>query len=149
MLKEDFSNMLTFMLFLHVVGAVGMGIYAILPFVAGRFKQLSTPAQEGLASGLLTAGRIGQFALVLQLLSGGYLISQQDYKVSWLIVILVLFVAIGAFSGILQGPLKRIKAAAANSQDASGAVSRVQTLSAVTFVLFLVIIWLMQDPWYA
>lgn len=139
----------TVMLFLHIVGAVGMGIYAILPFVAGRFKQLSTPAQEGLASGLLTAGRIGQFALVLQLLTGGYLISQSDYKVSWMIIVIVLFVAMGALSGIIQGPLKRIKAAAASSSDASGAVSRVQTLSVVLLVVFLVIIWLMQDPWYA
>lgn len=138
-----------FMLFLHIVGAVGMGIYAVLPFVAGRFKQLSTPAQEGLASGLLTAGRIGQFALVLQLLTGGYLISQSDYKVSWMIVIIVLFVVLGALSGILQGPLKRIKAAAASNSDASGAVSRVQTLSIVTLIVFLVVIWLMKNPWYA
>ncbi|CAM3880268.1 hypothetical protein COLU111180_12300 [Cohnella lubricantis] len=137
------------MLFLHIVGAVGMGIYAILPFLAGRFKQLSNPAQEGLASGLLTAGRIGQFALVLQLLTGGYLISQSDYEVSWMIVVIVLFIAMGALGGIMQGPLKRIKAAAAGSTDASSDVSRVQTLSIVTLVVFLVIIWLMQDPWYA
>ncbi|GIO11004.1 hypothetical protein J19TS2_05590 [Cohnella xylanilytica] len=136
------------MIFLHIVGAVGMGIYAILPFVASRFKQLSTPAQEGLASGLLTAGRIGQFALVLQLLTGGYLISQNDYTVAWMIVIIVLFVAMGAFSGILQGPLKRIKTAAASSQDASAAVSRVQTLSVLTLIVFLVVLWLMKNPWF-
>lgn len=138
-----------FMLFLHVVGAVGMGIYAILPFLAGLFKQLSTPAQEGLASGLYAAGRVGQFALVLQLLTGGYLISQSDYKVSWMIVIIVLFLAMGALGGILQAPLKRIKAAAASGTDASGSISRVRTLSILTFVIFIVVIWLMKNPWYA
>ncbi|RUS43863.1 hypothetical protein [Cohnella sp. AR92] len=139
----------TVMLFLHVVGAVGMGIYAILPFLVGKFKQLSTPAQEGLASGLLTAGRVGQFSLVLQLLTGGYLISQADYKTAWMIVIIVLFVAIGAMAGMVQGPLKRIRAAAAGNQDISGNVSKARTFSAIAFILFLVIIWLMQDPWYA
>jgi len=139
--------MTTFMLFLHVLGATGMGIYVLLPFVAGKFKQLSTPSQEGLASGLLTAGRIGQFALVLQLLTGGYLISQGDYGTSWMITIIVLFVAIGAISGILQGPLKRIVAATSNNQDASGAISRVQTLSLLAVVLFLVVLWLMKNPW--
>ncbi|MCC3375890.1 hypothetical protein LKX83_22720 [Cohnella sp. REN36] len=125
-----------------------MGIYAILPFLAKRFRQLSTPAQEGLASGLVSAGRIGQYALILQLLTGGYLMSQNDYTVPWMIVIVVLFVAIGALSGIVQAPLKRIVAAAAGGQDASGNVSRVQTLSAIILILFLVILWLMKNPWY-
>lgn len=139
--------MTTFMLFLHVLGATGMGIYVVLPFVAGKFKQLSTPAQEGLASGLLTAGRVGQFGLVLQLLTGGYLISQGDYGTSWMITIIVLFVALGAVSGIVQGPLKRIKTATASNQDASGAISRVQTLSVLAVLFFLVILWMMKNPW--
>lgn len=142
--------MLKIMLFLHVLGAVGMGIYAVLPFVAGRFKQLSGAAQEGLASGLVTAGRIGQYALVLQLLTGGYLVSQAgEYTVGWMVTSIVIFLAIAALSGIVQGPLKRIARAAANGENASAAISKVQTLSTIIFVLFLIIIWLMQDPWYA
>ncbi len=144
--------MLKVMLFLHIVGAVGMGIYAIMPFVVGKFKQLSGTAQEGLASGLVTAGRFGQYALVLQLLTGGYLISNSesgDYTVAWMITTIVLFVAIGALTGIVQAPLKRIAVASANGQNASESISKVQTLSAITFVLFLAVIWIMQDPWYA
>ncbi|WP_373229449.1 DUF2269 family protein [Cohnella sp.] len=141
--------MLTAMLFLHIVGAVGMGIYAIMPFVAGKFKQLSGSAQEGLASGLVTAGRFGQYALVLQLLTGGYLITgtNSDYSVSWMITTVVIFIALGALSGIVQAPLKRIAAASVKGENASSSISRVQTLSTITFVLFMVIIWIMQSPW--
>ena len=139
----------TVMLFLHIVGAVAMGIYAILPFVVGRFKKVSGAAQEGLASGLVGAGRIGQYGLVLQLLTGGYLISQSEYTVGWMIVVLVIFLAMGALSGIMQKPLKTIASSAAAGQDASSSIAKVRTLSVITFVLFLVIIWLMQDPWYA
>lgn len=144
--------MLTAMLFLHIVGAVGMGIYAIMPFVVGKFKQLSGSAQEGLASGLVSAGRIGQYALVLQLLTGGYLISNSDagdYTVAWIITTIVIFIAIGALTGIIQAPLKRIAAASAKGENASSSIARVQMLSAITFILFLAIIWIMQDPWYA
>jgi hypothetical protein len=144
--------MLKVMLFLHVVGAVGMGIYAIMPFVVGKFKQLSGAAQEGLASGLVSAGKIGQYALVLQLLTGGYLISNSqagDYAVAWMITVVILFVAIGALTGITQGPLKRIAVASVNGTNASGEISRVRVLSSIIFVLFLVIIWLMKNPWYA
>ncbi|MFD2334218.1 DUF2269 family protein [Cohnella sp. GCM10020058] len=137
------------MIFLHIVGAIGMGIYAILPFLAKRFRQLSTPAQEGLASGLVSAGRFGQYSLVLQLLTGGYLISQADYKVSWMVTIIVLFLALGALSGIVQAPLKRIVASASGGQDASSNISRVQTLSFVILIIFLVVVWLMKNPWLA
>jgi peptidoglycan/LPS O-acetylase OafA/YrhL len=143
--------MLTVMLFLHVVGAVGMGIYAIMPFVVGRFKQLSGTAQEGLASGLILGGRLGQYSLVLQLLTGGYLISNSempDYTVAWMVTIIVLFVAIGALTGIVQAPLKRIAVSSIKGESASSSIARVQTLSSIIFVLFLVMIWLMQDPWY-
>ncbi|MFC3798591.1 DUF2269 family protein [Cohnella sp. GCM10012308] len=137
------------MIFLHIVGAIGMGIYAILPFLAKRFRQLSTPAQEGLASGLVSAGRFGQYSLVLQLLTGGYLISQADYEVSWMVTIIVLFLALGALSGIVQAPLKRIVASASGGQDASSNISRVQTLSFVILIIFLVVVWLMKNPWLA
>ena len=138
------------MLFLHVVGAVGMGVYAILPFVAGKFKQLSGTAQEGLARGLISGGRIGQYALVLQLITGGYLLTglNVSYAVSWIVTGGILFLAIGALSGIVQGPLKRIAEASVKGESASASISKVQTLSTIIFVLFLVIIWFMQVPWY-
>jgi len=138
------------MLFLHVVGAVGMGVYAILPFVVGKFKQLSGSAQEGLARGLISSGRIGQYALVLQLITGGYLLTglNVSYAVSWIVTVGILFLAIGALSGIVQGPLKRIAEASVKGESASASISKVQTLSTIIFVLFLVIIWFMQVPWY-
>ncbi|MFD0673447.1 hypothetical protein [Cohnella sp. GCM10027633] len=140
------------MIFLHVVGAVGMGIYAILPFIVGKFKQLSGAAQEGFASGLVSAGRFGQYALVLQLITGGYLLTNGeagDYAVSWIVTVSVLFLAIGALTGIAQGPLKRIVTASASAQNASGSISKVQSFSAIIFVLFLFVLWFMKNPWFA
>ncbi|MFC4596918.1 hypothetical protein [Cohnella hongkongensis] len=138
------------MLFLHVVGAVGMGVYAILPFVVGKFKQLSGTAQEGLARGLISGGRVGQYALILQLITGGYLLTGLNvrYSVAWMVTVGVLFVAIGALAGIVQGPLKQIAASSVKGESASSSISKVQTLSTIIFVLFMVMIWLMQVPWY-
>lgn len=140
--------MYTFMLFLHVVGAVGMGVYAIMPFMVGQFK-LSGPAQEGLASGLIMGGRIGQYSLILQLLTGGYLMSKAEYAGSWMAVMLAVFIAIGALTGIVQKPLKQIRTAAKEGRDASDSVRKVQTMSVIIVILFLGILWLMQAPWYA
>ncbi|XID95656.1 hypothetical protein ACF3MZ_14535 [Paenibacillaceae bacterium WGS1546] len=138
------------MLFLHVVGAVGMGVYAIMPFVVGKFKQLSGAAQEGLARGLIGGGRVGQYALVLQFVTGGYLLTGLDatYSYAWMTVVGVIFLAMGALSGIIQGPLKRIAAASVNGEDASASIAKVRTMSLIVFILFMVILWLMQVPWY-
>jgi hypothetical protein len=141
--------MLNFVLFLHVLGAVGLGIYAVLPFVVGRFRQLSVHGQQGLASGLYTAGRVGQLALVLQFLSGGYLMSKfhDNLSASWIIAALVLFVALGAATGITQGPLKRLSKASEDGPATSGDVNRVRVMSSIAFIVFLVILWMMVHPW--
>src|SRR6478609_6967706 len=102
--------MLSFMLFLHVIGAAGLGFYIALPFMAGRATKLDGGGQAGLAQGLASANRIAQYFLVLPLLPGGYLMSQADYKVVWMIIVTVLFLAIAAIGGIISKPLKRIAA---------------------------------------
>jgi len=139
------------MLFLHVLGAVGMGTYLIMPMLAGLFRKISGAAQEGLASGLMAGGRVGQLSLVIQLLTGGYLISQTDteYSVPWIIVVLVLFLAIGALTGVVQKPIRQIAELSRESKDASGPIGKLRTLSALILILFLVVLWLMKDPWAA
>lgn len=140
----------TIILFLHVIGAVGMGVYAIMPFLVGQFRKLPGAAQEGLAKGLLVGGRIGQFSLLLLLLTGGYLISNlgPDYAISWSITVLVIFLAIGALTGNAQKPLKAIAAAASEGKDVSAFVGRVRTFSVLIVILFIAILWIMLDPWY-
>jgi len=140
--------MITLMLFLHVVGAAGMGVYVLMPFAAGLFGRLSAPAREGLASGLHIGGRIGQFALILLFLTGGYIMSKADYATSWMVTMLIDFVAIAALSGIVQRPLKQIRTAAREGQEAGAAIRKVQTLSVIILILFLVMLWLMQSPWF-
>lgn len=53
------------MLFLHVIGAVGMGFYIVLPIMLGRATKLAGVGQGGLADGLRSANRIAQYFLVL------------------------------------------------------------------------------------
>ena len=88
--------MIDFVTFLHTIGAVGMGLYLLLPFLVGRVTQLTGEGQAGLADGLVFANRIAQYCLVLQLLTGGYMMTNADYTVLWMVLITVLFLAIAA-----------------------------------------------------
>ncbi|MFC4812546.1 hypothetical protein [Paenibacillus sp. GCM10023250] len=138
--------MFSFMLFLHVIGAAGLGFYIALPFMAGRATKLDGGGQAGLADGLVSANRIAQYFLVLQLLTGGYLMSQSDYAVIWMIIVTVLFLAIAALGGIITKPLKRISASIQSGQSASAHIAKVRTLSVVLLLVYLVTIYFMKYP---
>lgn len=140
--------MLNFMLFLHVIGATGMGFYIVLPLMAGRASKLDGAGQAGLASGLVSANRVAQYFLVLQLLTGGYLMSQGEYKVIWMIIVTLLFLAIAALGGIITNPLKRIAAAIQSGQSASAHIAKARTLSVIILVIYLVILYFMKYPIY-
>ena len=135
-----------FFLFLHAVGAVGMGIYLVLPFLVGRIMQLSSEGQAGFADGLLAANRVAQICLVLQLLTGLFLMTLADYSVLWTTLTLLLMLGIGAFGGIMTKPLKAIVAAAKAGENASEAIARVRLFSVLLLVFYVAIIFVMQYP---
>jgi hypothetical protein len=135
-----------FLLFLHAVGAVGMGIYLLLPFLVGRITQLSSEGQSGFADGLITANRVAQMCLVVQLLTGLYLMTMSHYSALWSTLTLVLFLGIGAIGGVMAKSLKAIVAAAKAGESASGSIARVRLFSILLLVLYVAIIFVMQYP---
>ncbi|MBD2844668.1 hypothetical protein IDH44_05660 [Paenibacillus sp. IB182496] len=137
-----------FLLFLHVIGAVGMGFYIVLPALIGRASRLAGTGQQGLADGLASGNRLAQYFLVLQFLTGGYLISQKDYTVLWMVLIIVLFLAIAAVAGIMTKPIKRISSSIESGQSASADIRKAQTMSVIVLVLYLVILYLMKYPMF-
>ncbi|OBZ12377.1 MULTISPECIES: hypothetical protein [Bacillales] len=134
------------MLFLHVLGAVGMGFYIVLPIMVGRASKLAGVGQGGLADGLLSANRIAQYFLVLQLLTGGYLMSQADYSVAWMVIIIVLFLGIAALGGIISKPLKLVVASIQDGKSATAHINKARVMSIIVLVLYIAIIYFMKFP---
>jgi len=142
---EEMSNI---MFFVHLLGAIGMGIYIVLPVMIGKASKLAGQGQVGLAEGLLSANRIAQFFLIIQLLTGGFMMTQKDYSVAWMIIITLLFLGIGAFGGIIAKPLKGIVAAIGQDQSATALISKARIMSLIILVLYLVIIYFMKYPMF-
>jgi len=140
--------MVNFVIFLHVLGAAGLGFYLVLPFLVGRASKLAGEGQSGLSDGLVSGNRIAQYFLILSFLTGGYLISQSEYKVVWIILVIVLFLAIAALAGIMTGPLKRIAISIQSGQSASGHIRKAQTMSFLVLILYVVVLYLMKYPMY-
>ncbi|MDQ0110922.1 hypothetical protein [Paenibacillus harenae] len=136
------------MWFIHLLGAIGMGFYIVLPIMIGRASKLAGAGQEGLADGLLSANRIAQYFLVIQLLTGGYMMSQGEYEVIWMIIITLLFLGIAAVGGIVSKPLKLIVASIQEGKSATAHIKKARVLSLIVLVLYIVIIYFMKYPIY-
>lgn len=128
-------------LFLHALGALTVGFYLLLPFVVGRLSGLNPQSQVGFARVLYKLNRIGQWMLVAQFLTGGYMISQVGRSVPWMVAVIVVFVAIGAMSGMIAAPLKRIIANGGEGKAAAAKdASKLQTFSGIGALLIFVLL---------
>lgn len=140
--------MVHFILFLHVIGAVGMGFYLLLPFMTVKVSGLQATAQEGYAKVLHGGNRIAQILLIVQFLTGGYLISQADYQVVWMIIVIVLFLLIGALTGILGKRIKMFSSEAKAGGNSSTSLAKIKTFSTIIAISLLITLYLMVYPMY-
>ncbi|WP_438446160.1 hypothetical protein [Gorillibacterium sp. sgz5001074] len=137
------------MLFLHLLASTGMGFYLFLPFLVGRLGGKADAAQAGFAGLLVTFNRVGQYLLIAQLLTGGYLIGQGSYSHVWAGVIGVLFLAMAAMAGMLGGPLKRLRDSLSQNKNAGTDAGKIRTFGVLIGVLYFVILLLMKYPeWF-
>lgn len=132
-------------LLLHILGAITMGFYFLLPFLIGRSRKLSGAAQAGYVTALRTANRVGQFGLLFELITGGYLISKYPYTTLWLILALLFLVALGAVTGMLGVRMKKLIEAAESGGNAKPQLESSVVLSTISAVFLLVIVYLMNN----
>ncbi|MEC0180723.1 hypothetical protein P4H61_04325 [Paenibacillus peoriae] len=131
------------MFFLHMIGTLALGFYLVLPFLVGKIGSLSPAAQEGMVSAVQLLNRIAQFALIILLVSGIFLIIGGPYSVAWIIIVFVLFLAISAIGGIMGKPLRLALEALRNNQPINGYIGKVRTFSTLLAVFLILITFLM------
>lgn len=131
------------MLFLHIVGTLALGFYLVLPFVMAKVSKLSPAAQEGTMAAVKSLNTFAQIGLVIQLVSGGYMMSKGEYSVPWMIVIVLLFLGIGAVGGIMGKPLRLAIEGIRSNRSITAESSKLATLSSIVAVLVLLISFFM------
>lgn len=132
-----------FLFFLHMIGTLALGFYLVLPFVLGRVEKLSAPAREGTLSAIGGFNRFAQYGLVIQLLTGGYMMSQGEYSVPWMIVVVVLLLAMFALGGIIGKPLRLASAGMRENRDVSAETGKIRTLSLLLMVALVLMVFFM------
>lgn len=128
---------------LHVLSAVGIGFYMILPFVAARLSSLDAGKLPGYAGSLVTMNRIGQYILVVTFLTGGAMVSKAPVSTAWWILATILVVIIFATAGMMTRPLKKL---AEQGMEALTQASKIRVFSAINALALLLAVLLMVNP---
>lgn len=126
-------------LFLHIVGSLALGFYLVLPFVVAGISRLSVSAREGAFAIIALLNRYAQYGLLLQLLTGIYLVAKGSYSVAWSIVVTVLFLIAGGLSGMLGKPLRLAK----EKEAQEDAFRKVRNFSSIIALSVLVLSFFM------
>lgn len=140
--------MYSFILFIHVLSALVMGFYLVVPFLTrrGRVGLLSKTEQQGLASVLFSLNRIGQYFLIIAFLSGGYLVGKGAFSTAWMIAAVVLAIFLGAMGGMMSGPLKRWRDQAKSGKETDVELQKIRLYSLLAAIGFLAVAALMVNP---
>lgn len=126
----------------HVIAAVALCYYFVLPFLLMRTRSLAGQALADFAGNVHAVGRVMQALLLVQLITGGYMMGGH-YTTFWMTAVLVLLIAIGALSGIMGGRLKKAVRTLKDGGDGTAALASVRTLSWILFVALLLMVYVM------
>jgi uncharacterized membrane protein len=129
---------------LHVLSAVSIGFYALMPFATFAMAGLAAEKLAGYAGPLAKMNRISQFVLIVTLLSGGTMLHDAGVSAAWGATAVVLLLLIGAVSGMMSRQLKRL--AKGDAADAAALIGKLRILSVIVAVALLLVVLLMVNP---
>jgi hypothetical protein len=131
--------------FLHMIGTLAVGFYLVLPFIIGGVQKLSGPAREGSLSAVGGLNRFAQYGLVLQFLTGGYMLTSGDdgYSVAWIVIVILLLLAMFAIGGIMSKPLRLAATGIRENRDVTRETGKLRTFSALLAVTVVLMVFFM------
>lgn len=136
-------------LFLHVLGAIGLGFYLILPLLLRNITKLTDKSLESYLAGLFGTSRIAQYLLIIQLLTGGYLMSLNDYSIAWMISSIGFFLVAAAISGIMNKSMKTTINDIRAGGNGEAQLGTIRLFSIIVSLAMIVVIYFMVYPMYA
>lgn len=119
-----------------------MGFYLLVPFLLVRLGDFIKQSQIGYLRLIVWFNRFGQYALILEIISGIYLFTHLRLSTLWIVLMIVFVLGIGAFAGILGVKLKKLVTSMQTQAAPLPKVQSIQSLgwlSAISFFLVIIV----------
>ncbi len=123
---------------IHSTAALFIIACIVLPFYAMRMGALDQAGAAQRARKLSTFVRIANFVLIISLITG--LMQSGWYFSTWLLLVIIIFLGIGAMLGIAGKTLKTIQTEAEAGRDFQASVKKLQRFSILLTVLIIVMV---------
>lgn len=102
--------MYSILVFFHVISALFLGVFLAFPFIMKRLFSQAGHELKAIITTFLTFTRGGHYALILLLITGGWMtMGYSTYpSIEWVVIATLLLVLIGAMIGMINTLLKKI-----------------------------------------
>lgn len=139
--------MYSFIVFAHVLGALLLGSFLAFPFA---FKSLLSRSGNELKIAVKTLvgfTHFAHYALILLIITGGWMVMGYATYPSllWVVLSLILFMLIGALIGMIQNNLKRVIFAEDPDKALRRNKAKLNTLGWFTFLLIFTVVFVMTN----
>ncbi|MBO0994618.1 hypothetical protein [Bacillus sp. SD088] len=139
--------MYPFIVFAHVIGALWLGSFLAFPIA---FKSLLSRSGNELkitVKTLVDFTRFGHYALILLIITGGWMVMGYATYPSllWVVLSLILLMLIGALIGMIQKGLKSVILAKNPDKVLQQNTAKLNILGWFTFLLIITVVFVMTN----
>ncbi|MFP3918498.1 hypothetical protein U5N28_11865 [Lysinibacillus telephonicus] len=139
--------MYSFLVFIHVVSALFLGSFLTLPFIIHTISSRTGNELKTVLRTTLSFMRAGHYALVLLMISGGWMsFGYSSYpSILWVGIAIVLLVLIGGAIGMMHRNLKRIILSKYPENKLVENISKLNWYSWITFLFIMAVVFTMTN----
>lgn len=136
------------LIYIHILSALLIGIYILIPFVIPSIESFSQKEQTTFSELILFFIRVGQYALILLLLTGGGLIYiiNGGLTTLWMILTTILFLIVGGALGMMQVKIKALRKSRDNDFALHSHLNQFKIYSWMTSIGIILILIVMTNP---
>ncbi|WP_018933269.1 hypothetical protein [Gracilibacillus lacisalsi] len=139
--------MYSFIVFVHVIGALLLGSFLAFPVAFKSLLSRSGTELKISVKTLVSFTRFGHYALFVLIITGGWMVMRYATYPSWLWVVLslILLMLIGALIGMIQKGLKSIMLAKNPDKVLQRNTAKLNILGWFTFLLIVIAVFIMTN----
>jgi hypothetical protein len=130
---------------LHVLTTIVFSLLLVLPFYARKIAANASAATKGTLSFWRMTFHLAHLMIVVALVTG--LLMTPSFTSSWFWVVILVFLAMGAFLGISAKSLRLVTAGITNRTDYTPALRKLNRFSLMLSVTIVVMVLLMIVRW--
>lgn len=138
------------LIFIHVISALFLGSFLVLPWVMKKISSRSGDEFIGFLRMALSFLRTGHYSLIFLLISGGWMVTGYSAfpSILWVIIAVALLLLMGAMMGMIHKTFKGTMMSEHPRNHFTENLTKLRVMSWVMFVTIAMAVLIMTNPYF-